>query len=78
MAFSEEILREAWERAGSACECMRRTHRHFYTPCNKMLRWSKRGEAAEGGWEARALDGGVRDSAANCEVLCMDCYGSIY
>jgi len=73
MAFSEEILKEAWERAGGQCECMRRTHRHFYTPCGRSLKWSARGEVTEGGWEARYVDALAGDAASNCEILCMEC-----
>ncbi len=74
MAFSDEIIKQAWERANEQCECNKRTHRHFHTPCCKPLVWSKRGVNGSGGWEARhvSFDGG--DELANCEILCLDCY----
>jgi hypothetical protein len=76
MAFSEDVVREAWERADEQCECNRRNHRHFRTPCGKPLVRSRRGTEETGGWEANhyAPDGG--DSLSNCEILCMDCYGA--
>ena len=78
MAFSEDILRQAWGRASGQCECTRRTHRHFYIPCGKSLRWEKRGEIAPGGWEARLLNTLDGDSLANCEILCMECHHFIH
>ena len=78
MALSDEALREAWERAGGQCECTRRTHRHFYVPCGKNLRWEKRGEATEGGWEARLVDAFGGESGSNCEILCNECHGATH
>jgi len=74
MAFSDEVLRAAWEKAGGQCECTRRTHRHFYTPCAKNLRWEKRGEFTEGGWDARPFDSFGGDTASNCQILCKECH----
>ncbi len=78
MAFSEETLREAWDRAGGQCECTRRTHRHFYTPCGRNLRWEKRGQFADGGWEVRQLDGMGAELASNCEILCTECHDATH
>lgn len=78
MAFSEEVLRQAWERAGGQCECTRRTHRHFYTPCGRFLKWDKRNEAAVGGWAARRLKTFEGDTVSNCEVVCMECHDATY
>ena len=78
MAFSESTLKEAWEKAGGQCECSRRTHRHFYTPCGRLLNWAKRGEAAEGGWQAREIDSFSGDKADNCLILCIECYEAIH
>jgi len=74
MAFSEEVVRQAWERTGGQCECQKRTHSHFYTPCGKVLAWQKRGEEGSGGWEARQAVFGS-DTLSNCEILCSACAG---
>jgi hypothetical protein len=78
MAFSDEVLKEAWEKAGGQCECNRRTHRHFYTPCGRLLKWEKRNDVTEGGWEAREIDSFAGNNASNCIVLCMECYQAIH
>ena len=78
MSFSEEILRQAWDRASGQCECMRRTHKHFYTPCGRALRWEKRGRAGGGGWEWHQRNMFDGDGASNCEILCMECYEALY
>jgi len=77
MAFSEATLKEAWEKAGGQCECSRRTHRHFYTPCARLLKWEKRGEEVGGGWQARQIDSFAGDTATNCLIICMECYQAI-
>jgi len=73
MEFPENVVKQAWERAGGQCECRRRTHSHFYTPCGKVLVWENRGKEGRGGWEAHhiTIDGG--DVFSNCEILCSDC-----
>ena len=73
MAFSEEVLKQAWERAGGQCECNRRSHRHFYTPCGRSLAWSARGQVTSGGWEARHMNMADGDTLGNCEILCAEC-----
>jgi hypothetical protein len=77
MAFSETTLKEAWEKAQGQCECSRRTHRHFYTPCGRLLKWEKRGEDVDGGWQAREIDTFAGDIASNCFIICMECYQAI-
>ena len=77
MAISDAVLREAFDKVGGQCECSRRTHRHFYTPCGRLLRWERRGQVGEGGWEARQVDTLGADSSSNCEILCMECHDSI-
>jgi hypothetical protein len=74
MAFPEDVIRQAWERSGGQCECTRRTHKHFYTPCGKSLRWEKRGEVTGGGWEARHLNAAGGDTLFNCEIFCIECH----
>ncbi len=74
MAFPEDVVRQAWERAGEQCECMRRTHSHFYTPCGKPLVWQNRGSADKGGWDAHHITDFGGDVLSNCEILCWDCH----
>jgi 5-methylcytosine-specific restriction endonuclease McrA len=77
MAFPEDVIKQAWERSGGQCECMKRTHRHFYTPCGRSLKREKRGELGEGSWEARHLNSLDGDAVSNCEILCMECHGAL-
>ena len=74
MAFSDETIRRAWQRAGGKCECRRRTHKHRYVRCNKQLVWANRGRSGRGRWEAhhKSVSGG--DGLPNCEILCWDCH----
>ncbi|MBI4285036.1 MAG: hypothetical protein HY670_03930 [Chloroflexi bacterium] len=77
MAFSDDIVRQAFERANEQCECNRRTHSHFRTPCGKPLVWKNRGVSAQGGWEAHHYSTSGGDTLANCEILCATCYKSV-
>lgn len=74
MTFPDEVVKQAWERAGAQCECERRTHSHFYTPCNKTLTWEKRGSTVRGGWEAHQINIAGSYALSNCEILCIACY----
>ncbi len=74
MGFPENVVKQAWERAGGQCECRKRTHSHFYTPCGKVLVWENRGKIGRGGWEAQHIATGS-DVLSNCEILCSDCGG---
>ena len=78
MAFTESIVKQAWERSGGQCECRRRTHSHFYIPCGKQLRWEVRGKASQGGWESHQTRIGGGDTLENCEILCWQCHDTIY
>jgi len=51
MAFSDETVRQAWNRAGSKCECKRTICGHSGR-CNKNLFWGSRGAESDYGWEA--------------------------
>jgi len=76
MAFSEEVVRQAWQRAGGKCECPRSTCRHSGR-CGKQLIWSERGKETAGGWEAYhrvSIDKGGSDALSNCEILCQVCH----
>ncbi|MGD9116339.1 MAG: hypothetical protein PVJ61_04065 [Dehalococcoidia bacterium] len=72
MAFSDEVLAQAWKRANGTCECARHNHGHF-AKCHKdLLRW-KRGQEGWGGWQARHINDPNDDSLSNCEILCWEC-----
>lgn len=77
MAFSNSVVRQAWNRADGKCECRRKTCRHGVR-CNKQLVWENRGEEAKrGAWEAHhitAVASGGLDILSNCEILCLDCH----
>ncbi|RKY39224.1 MAG: hypothetical protein DRP72_00355 [Candidatus Omnitrophota bacterium] len=75
MAFSDEVVRQAWIRAGGKCECKRTTHNHYYGRCNKDLVWENRGrEEGRGAWEAHHISSTGGDTLSNCEILCWDCH----
>jgi hypothetical protein len=38
MAFSEDIVEQAWKRSGGKCECKRWTHNHNYDPHSERLK----------------------------------------
>ncbi len=76
MAFTEKTVIEAWERSGGQCECEKRIHTHFRTPCGKSLARQSRGMAVKGGWEAHHINLGGGDGIHNCEILCWGCYES--
>jgi len=74
MAFSEEVVAQAWRRAGGKCECRRTTHNHSYVRCNKELVWENRGREGRGAWEAHHISDTGGDVLSNCEILCWDCH----
>jgi len=73
MAFSESVVKQAWERSSSLCECRRTTHGHD-NRCYKFLRWESRGEEIQYGWEAHHITAEGQDDLGNCEILCQYCY----
>ena len=74
MAFSDEIVEQAWNRAGGKCECRRQTHGHDYGRCNKQLVWENRGREGRGAWEAHHINANGGDMLSNCEILCWECH----
>ena len=81
MAFSDEVVRQAWQRAGGKCECKRSTHDHSYVRCNKELVWENRGREGRGKWEAHhrtSVEAGREDTFSNCEILCWDCHSATF
>ena len=76
MAFTDDVVKQAWERAGAQCECNRRTHSHFYIPCGKSLILENRGSMNPGGWEAHQINIAGPYTLSNCEILCLHCYNA--
>ncbi len=74
MAIPDDVLKQAWDRAGAQCECEKRTHSHFYVPCAKPLIWENRGKRGWGGWNVLYIDETKGDSSANLRILCTTCY----
>jgi len=74
MAFSEDIIEQAWKRAGGTCECKRWTHSHNYERCNVQLIKFIRGKEGEGRWEVHRVNKSGGDVLSNCEILCWGCY----
>ena len=78
MAFSDDVVRIAWYRAGARCECGRSGCGHVSWKCGKLLNWNSRGsDYALGGWEAHhkvAVSSGGSDALSNCEILCIPCH----
>jgi hypothetical protein len=78
MAFSEEVVRQAWKRAGGKCECKRSLHSHSNGRCSKELVFENRGrEGGRGAWEAHhkvSVSAGGGDTLSNCEILCWECH----
>ena len=74
MAFSDDTVRQAWNRSGGKCECRRTTCGHSGR-CNKSLLWGSRGAESEYGWEAHHVNSKDDDnSLSNCEILCQRCH----
>ncbi len=78
MAFSEETIKKAWQRADGKCECRRKSHNHLYGRCNKDLVWGNRGREDRGSWEAHHIDANGGDILSNCEILCWNCHKSTF
>jgi len=78
MAFPDNVVKQAWERAAGQCECEKRTHPHFYIPCGKRLVWENRGGNGFGAWEIKRINENKGEVLANCEIVCMTCYEANY
>jgi len=76
--FPEEVLKQAFLRANSRCQCEREDHGHGSFTCFKQIIWKNRGNSTErSGWEAHYFvnpEKGGKPTVENCEVLCWDCY----
>lgn len=78
MAFSEETIKEAWDRSEEQCECERKSHGH-HPRCTAQLIWEHQGRTAKrpGRWEAHhkvSVEAGGEDITSNCEILCWGCH----
>jgi len=51
MAFSLEVMTEAWKRASGRCQCKKDGHGHGER-CNRLLVWTLRGAVGGSGWDA--------------------------
>lgn len=74
MAFSQETINQAWQRAGGRCECVLKNCTH-HGRCNKIL--DPRNEREGMKWHAHHIisqDAGGPDSLFNCQILCIDCH----
>ena len=74
MAFSDDTVQRAWNRAGARCECRRKTHNHLRGRCPRTLVWTQRGRTGTGAWEAHHRSAGGGDGLSNCEILCWPCH----
>lgn len=76
MAFSDETVTDAWDRADGKCECKRLLHDHNGV-CGKQLSWGNRGREGRGAWEAHhrtSVASGGGNTLSNCQILCWDCH----
>ena len=74
MAFPENVVEQAWKRAGGKCECKRWPHKHNPVRCGKELVYANRGREGQGRWETHHVSPKFGDTLYNCEILCADCY----
>jgi hypothetical protein len=75
--FKDDIVKQAFERAGGRCECRREVCKHA-DRCEATFKWDERGTAEDdGAWQAnhrQSQASGGSDGAANCEILCVPCH----
>ena len=74
MAFPENVVEQAWKRAGGKCECKRWTHKHNVVRCGQELVFANRGKKGQGRWEAHRISHTDGDTLSNYEILCAYCY----
>ena len=77
MLFSEETLKQAWQRAEGKCESIVLVKGHKAV-CQRDLHWEKHGRLEEPeGWVGQhriIMDTGILDIPANCEIVCSECF----
>ena len=74
MSFTDDVVKQAWKRAGGLCECKRWAHKHQQARCGNLLVLANRGKEGQGRWEAHRISSSGGDTLTNCEILCWDCY----
>ena len=72
--YSNDVVSEAWKRAGGKCECKRWSHSHSVARCGKELVLENRNKAGDGRWETHRFDRLKGETSSNLEILCADCY----
>jgi hypothetical protein len=74
MAFSDDVVKDAWELVEGKCECARSDHQHQDGKCNRQLLWEKRAQFGWGAWQPHPIDGdNGHCNLSNCEILCWNC-----
>ena len=78
LGFSDDVIVQAWQRAGGKCQCELKGCGHTGR-CNKSLVWENRGkEGKRGAWEAHHITAqsakSSTDTLSNCRILCLDCH----
>jgi 5-methylcytosine-specific restriction endonuclease McrA len=74
MAFSQEVINQAWRRAGGKCECTLGACNHNGR-CNKML--DPQNKIEDRKWHAHHIisqEAGGSDTVDNCRILCVPCH----
>ena len=74
MAFSDEVIKQAWERSGGRCECTRMGHDHSFIRCPTQLTFAGRDKKGAGAWVAHHIIRMGTDGLGNCEILCWPCH----
>ena len=73
MPFPDYIVKEAWIRSGSRCECTRHNHEHIGR-CNRRLLELYRGDIETVyGWEPLSISGAYLNDPSDCEIICWEC-----
>jgi hypothetical protein len=68
MAYTIDILRQAWKRSDGRCECMKSINGHSIR-CNKPLITKNKDK-----WEPQTLSRDNKDTLSNCRIYCLDCH----
>jgi hypothetical protein len=77
MAFSEEVIQEAWQRSGGVCECKRYEHNHANYRCSNNITFAHRGTESQGAWETHYIEKGARKLRTPVLVLSQALAGKI-
>jgi hypothetical protein len=73
MAFSDEVIKQAWIRSGGHCECRKISHGHAQNMCSKELIFENQGREGTGAWVAHYRSDNGGDDLSNCEIFCWQC-----